>query len=90
MSTTAMSTAGPDNAPAIPSGEFGSVTGVSAGLNAALFPNNSIHVVGAARRRPKTRRGYTLLDIRHRVINQRDEEVADLTETVCFLPKSPA
>ncbi|MDM4771440.1 hypothetical protein [Solimonas sp. SE-A11] len=73
MSTTAMSTAGPDNAPAIPSGEFG-----------------SIHVVGAARRRPKTRRGYTLLDIRHRVINQRDEEVADFTETVCFLPKSPA
>ncbi|WP_370305448.1 MaoC family dehydratase [Sinimarinibacterium flocculans] len=71
-------------------GEFGGMTGVSARLSAALRPNDTIHVEGAARRRPKTRRGYTLLDIRHRVINQRGEEVADFTETVCFLPKAPA
>lgn len=71
-------------------GEFGGMTGVNARLSAALFPGDTIHVEGEARRRPKTRRGYTLLEIRHRVINQRGEEVADFTETVCFLPKPPA
>lgn len=65
MSTTAMSTAGPDDAPAIP------------------FRSH--------------RRTVTETDIvsfvsliRHRIINQRGEELADFTETVCFLPKTPA
>ncbi|MDT0496142.1 MaoC family dehydratase [Algiphilus sp. W345] len=70
-------------------GAFGGMTGVSARLGAALFPNDTIHVEAQAQCRPKTRRGYTLLDIRHRVINQRGEQVADFTETVCFLPRQP-
>lgn len=69
-------------------GPFGGMTGVNVRLSAALFPNDTIHIEGEARRRPKTSRGYTLLDLRHRVINQRGEEIADFTETVCFLPKA--
>ncbi len=68
-------------------GAFGGMTGVNARLGAALFPNDTIHVEGEAQCKPKPRRGYTLLDIRHRVINQRGEQVADFTETVCFLPQ---
>lgn len=68
-------------------GAFGGMTGVNARLGAALFPKDTIHVEGEAQCKPKTRRGYTLLDIRHRVINQRGEQVADFTETVCFLPQ---
>lgn len=68
-------------------GAFGGMTGVNARLGAALFPNDTLHVEGEAQCKPKTRRGYTLLDIRHRVINQRGEQVADFTETVCFLPQ---
>ena len=71
-------------------GEFGGMTGVNARLGAALFPNDTIHVEGEARCKPTTSRGYTLLEIRHRVINQRGEQLADFTETVCFLPPKPS
>lgn len=67
-------------------GAFGGMTGVNARLGAALFPNDTLHVEGEAQCKPKTRRGYTLLDIRHRVINQRDELLAEFTETVLFMP----
>ncbi len=67
-------------------GEFGGMTGLKARLGAALYPNDTIHVEGEARCKPKTSRGYTLLEICHRVINQHGEQVAEFTETVCFLP----
>lgn len=67
-------------------GPFGGMTGVQLRLHAALFPGDTVYVEGEARRRPKTSRGYTLLDILHRVRNQRDELLAEFTETVLFMP----
>ena len=67
-------------------GTFGGMTGVQLRLHAALFPGDTIYVDGECRRKPKTSRGYTLLDIRHLVKNQRDELLAEFTETVLFMP----
>lgn len=67
-------------------GKFGGMTGVNLRLHGAVFPNDTIYVEGEARRKPKTSRGYTLLEILHRVKNQRDELIAEFTETVLFMP----
>ncbi len=71
-------------------GDFGGMTGVQARLMGAVFPGDTLYVDGEASLKPKTSRGYTLMDIRHQVKNQRDEVVADFTETVCFLPPAAA
>ncbi|OGA63618.1 MAG: hypothetical protein A3G81_28965 [Betaproteobacteria bacterium RIFCSPLOWO2_12_FULL_65_14] len=68
-------------------GPFGGMTGVEARLRGALFPGDTIHVEGEAWLRPTTSSGYTLMDLRHLVINQRGETIADFTETIAFLPK---
>jgi len=68
-------------------GPFGGMTSVEARLSGALFPGDTIHVEGEAWLRPTTSRGYTLMDLRHLVINQRVETIADFTETIAFLPK---
>ena len=67
-------------------GPFGGMTGVEARLRGALFPGDTIHVdgdLGCA----QPPRSYTLMDLRHLVINQRGETIADFTETSAFLPK---
>lgn len=71
-------------------GPFGGMTSVDARVKAALFPGDTIHVEGEAWLRPPTSRGYTLMDLRHRVINQHDEVLVEFTETITFLPKSAA
>lgn len=71
-------------------GPFGGMTGLQARLRGALFPGDTIHVEGEARLRPKTARGYTLMDLQHLVINQRGETLVDFTETITFLPKNTA
>lgn len=71
-------------------GRFGGMTGVNLRLYAAVFPNDTIYVEGEARRKPKTSRGYTLLEILHRLKNQRDELIGEFTETVLFMPPAAA
>jgi acyl dehydratase len=68
-------------------GAFGGMTGLQARLRGALFPGDTIHVEGEARLLPLTSRGYTLMEIRHLVINQHGETIADFTETLTFLPR---
>lgn len=68
-------------------GPFGGMTGVQARVKGALFPGDTIHVEGEAWLRPPTSRGYTLMDLRHRVVNQHGEVLVDFTETITFLPK---
>ena len=67
-------------------GPFGGMTSVEARVKGALFPGDTIHVEGEAWLRPPTSRGYTLMDLRHRVINQHGEVLVDFTETITFLP----
>ena len=69
-------------------GPFGGMTGLEARLRRPLHPGDSIHVEGEARLRPETSRGYTLMDLRHEVINQRGELLAEFTETIAFLPRN--
>ena len=68
-------------------GPFGGMTGVEARVKAALFPGDTVHVEGEAWLRPPSSRGYTLMDLRHRVINQHGEVLVEFTETITFLPK---
>jgi acyl dehydratase len=68
-------------------GPFGGMTGVDARVRGALFPGDTVHVEGEAWLRPLSSRGYTLMDLRHRVINQRGEVLVDFTETITFLPE---
>lgn len=68
-------------------GPFGGMTSVDARVKAALFPGDTVHVEGEAWLRPRTSRGYTLMDLRHRVINQHGEVLVEFTETITFLPK---
>lgn len=68
-------------------GPFGGMTGVEARVKGALFPDDTVHVEGEAWLRPPTSRGYTLMDLRHRVINQHGAVLVDFTETITFLPK---
>lgn len=71
-------------------GPFGGMTGVQARVKGALFPGDTVHVEGEAWLRPPTARGYTLMDLRHRVINQHGEVLVDFTETITFLPHRAA
>ena len=68
-------------------GPFGGMTGVQARVKGALFPGDTVHVEGEAWLRPPTSCGYTLMDLRHRVINQHGEVLVDFTETITFLPR---
>jgi acyl dehydratase len=68
-------------------GPFGGMTGVDARVKGALFPGDTVHVEGEAWLRPPTARGYTLMDLRHRVINQHGEVLVEFTETITFLPE---
>lgn len=68
-------------------GPFGGMTGLEARIKAAVFPGDTLQVEGEAWVRDKTRRGYRLMDLRHVVKNQRNEVVADFTETLLFTPK---
>lgn len=67
-------------------GPAGGMTGVSFRLLEAVYPGDTLRVEGDARVRGQTGRGYTLVDIRHRVFNQHERMVADFTETALFLP----
>ncbi len=67
-------------------GPFGGMTGIEARIKGAAYPGDTLHVEGEARVKGKTSRGYTLVDLRHVVKNQKDEVVADFTETILFLP----
>lgn len=67
-------------------GPFGGMTGIEARIKGALYPGDTIHVEGEGWIKGKTRRGYTLVDLRHVVKNQKDETIADFVETILFLP----
>lgn len=68
-------------------GPFGGMTGLEARIKGAVFPGDTLHVEGEAWARGKTGRGYRLVDLRHVVKNQKNEVVADFTETLLFMPK---
>lgn len=67
-------------------GPFGGMTGIEARIKGAAHPGDTLHVEGEAWIKSKTSRGYTVVDLRHVVKNQKGEVVADFTETVLFLP----
>ena len=67
-------------------GPFGGMTGIEARIKGALYPGDTIHVEGEGWIKGKTSRGYTLVDLRHVVKNQKDEILADFVETILFLP----
>lgn len=67
-------------------GPFGGMTGIEARIKGAAYPGDTLHVEGEAWVKSKTSRGYTLVNLRHVVKNQKGEVVADFTETVLFLP----
>ena len=51
------------------------------------FPADTVHVEGEAWLRAPSSRGYALMDLRHRVINQHGEVLVEFTEAITFLPK---
>ena len=66
-------------------GICGGMVGLKARLKAPVFPGDTLRVDGEGTKR-KTSEGYTLVDIKHVVKNQRDEVTVEFTETVIFLP----
>jgi acyl dehydratase len=67
-------------------GLIGGMTGVQARVHGPAFPGDTLQVEGEAWIREKVRRGHTLVDLRHRVMNQHGVMVVDFTETVMFMP----
>jgi acyl dehydratase len=49
-----------------------------------VFVGDTLHVRGEAVIRTVTSKGFTVVDIRHHLFNQRDEEVLEFTETELF------
>ena len=67
-------------------GPFHGMVGVEAKVKRPAFPGDTLHVDLEARVDRRTRRGQTLVDLRHVLGNQRDEAVVDFTEKVIFEP----
>jgi acyl dehydratase len=67
-------------------GPFHGMVGLEAKVRAPVFPGDTLRVELEGRVDRKTRRGQTLVDLKHRLLNQRDEEVVVFTEKLLFEP----
>jgi len=67
-------------------GPFHGMVGVEARVRAPAFPGDTLHVELEAAVDRKTRKGQTLVDMRHVLKNQRGETVVDFTEKILFEP----
>ena len=63
---------------------FHGMVGVEAAVKNPAFPGDTLRVELEAGVDRKTSRGHTLVALRHRVKNQRDELVVDFTERIIF------
>ena len=70
-------------------GPFRGMVGVEAAVKRPAFPGDTLRVELEAAVERKTRRGQTIVALRHRLTNQRDELVVDFTERVLFDPAQP-
>ena len=67
-------------------GPVGGMTGLNARIFQAVYPEDTIKVDLEISVREKTKKGHTLVNIRHIVKNQREEVVVDFLETALFMP----
>lgn len=67
-------------------GPIGGMVGVQARVHGPVFPGDTLKVEGEAWIQRKSGHGHTLVDLRHRVINQSGVVVMDFTETVMYMP----
>lgn len=67
-------------------GPPGGLVGLEARVRAPVFPGDTIHVELEASLDRTTSRGYTLVALLHRVVNQSGEAVAEFTERAIFMP----
>ncbi len=67
-------------------GRFHGMVGVEAAVKSPAFPGDTLSVELEARIDRRTKRGQTLVALKHVVNNQRDEIVLTFTETVVFDP----
>lgn len=70
-------------------GAFHGMVGVEAAVRRPAFPGDTLRVELEARVERRTRRGQTIVALRHLLTNQRDELVVDFTERVLFDPTGP-
>jgi acyl dehydratase len=67
-------------------GPFHGMVGVEARVENPAFPGDTLRVDLEARVDRKTRRGQTLVDLKHVLTNQRSETVVTFTEKIIFDP----
>lgn len=67
-------------------GAFAGMMGLEAQFKGGVFPGDTLHVELEVKIQKKTSRGYTVLDLRHVLLNQRNEVVADFTEHAMYHP----
>jgi acyl dehydratase len=65
-------------------GAFHGMVGLEAAVKRPAFPGDTLHVELEAAVDRKTKRGQTIVALRHLVKNQRDELVVDFTERILF------
>lgn len=68
-------------------GPFHGMVGIEAKVKNPAFPGDTLSVDLEARVDRKTRKGQTLVDLRHVLKNQRDEIVVIFTEKIIFEPQ---
>ena len=67
-------------------GLIGGMAGIEARVKAPAYPGDTLMVEVEASFDRKTRKGHTLLNLRHILKNQRDEVIIDFIEKVIFMP----
>jgi acyl dehydratase len=71
-------------------GQFHGMVWLEAAVKNPAFPEDTLHVEVEACVDRKTSRGQTLVDLKHAVMNQRNEIVTVFTEKLLFEPISPS
>ncbi len=67
-------------------GPVGGLTGLNARVFKAVYPEDTIKVNLEASIKEKTKKGHTLVNLRHIILNQHDDIVIDFVETALLMP----
>ncbi|MBW1893221.1 MAG: MaoC family dehydratase [Deltaproteobacteria bacterium] len=67
-------------------GFVGGMAGLEARIKSPVFPGDTLRVDGEAKIKKKTKKGYTLVAMRHLIKNQHEVITVDFTETILYLP----
>ena len=67
-------------------GPVGGLTGLNARVFKAVYPEDTVKVNLEVSIKEKTKKGHTLVSIRHIISNQHDAVVIDFVETALFMP----